>query len=82
MAAAVPPPSRRTGCSPGEYVTPDFPVLSAGPTPHTPLKDWAFSIRQGGKTRKAWMWPEIQALPTETVTVDTLIFGLAGTVTT
>ena len=22
---------------PGQYVTDDFPVLSAGPTPHTPL---------------------------------------------
>ena len=22
---------------PGQYVTNDFPVLSAGPTPHTPL---------------------------------------------
>ena len=33
---------------PGQYVTTDFPVLSAGPTPHTPLTDWTFSIRQGG----------------------------------
>jgi DMSO/TMAO reductase YedYZ molybdopterin-dependent catalytic subunit len=29
---------------PGQYVTRDFPVLSAGPTPHTPLERWAFSI--------------------------------------
>ena len=55
---------------PGQYVTTDFPVLSAGPTPHTPLTDWTFSIRQGGDTRKSWSWPEIQALPAETVTVD------------
>jgi hypothetical protein len=27
---------------PGQYVTQDFPVLSAGPTPHAPLKDWTF----------------------------------------
>jgi hypothetical protein len=33
---------------PGRYVTQGFPVLSAGPTPHTPLPDWTFSIRQGG----------------------------------
>ena len=29
---------------PGQYVTTDFPVLSAGPTPHTPLDQWDFSI--------------------------------------
>ena len=29
---------------PGQYVTTDFPVLSAGPTPHTPLDRWDFSI--------------------------------------
>ena len=32
---------------PGQYVTHDFPVLSAGPTPHTPLSDWTFSIEGG-----------------------------------
>ena len=55
---------------PGQYVTTDFPVLSAGPTPHTPLGDWTFSIRQGGGTSKSWSWAEIQALPAEDVTVD------------
>jgi DMSO/TMAO reductase YedYZ molybdopterin-dependent catalytic subunit len=55
---------------PGQYVTTDFPVLSAGPTPHTPLTDWTFSIRQGGGTSKSWSWAEIQALPAEDVTVD------------
>ena len=30
---------------PGQYVTRDFPVLSAGPTPHTPLTAWDFTIR-------------------------------------
>ncbi len=44
--------------------------LSAGPTPHTPLPEWTFSIRQGGKTLKSWTWPEFRALPAETVTVD------------
>jgi DMSO/TMAO reductase YedYZ molybdopterin-dependent catalytic subunit len=55
---------------PGQYVTTDFPVLSAGPTPHTPLGDWTFSIRQGNDTSKSWSWAEIQALPAEDVTVD------------
>ncbi len=30
---------------PGQYVTTDFPVLSAGPTPRTPLERWSFSAR-------------------------------------
>jgi len=55
---------------PGQYVTEDFPVLSAGPTPHTALDTWTFSIRQGGDTTKSWSWPEIRALPAETVTAD------------
>jgi len=54
---------------PGQYVTHDFPVLSAGPTPHTALDSWTFSI-QGGATTKSWTWQEFQALPAETVTVD------------
>jgi DMSO/TMAO reductase YedYZ molybdopterin-dependent catalytic subunit len=54
---------------PGQYVTRDFPVLSAGPTPHTALGNWTFSI-DGGSSPKRWTWQEFQALPTETVTVD------------
>jgi DMSO/TMAO reductase YedYZ molybdopterin-dependent catalytic subunit len=55
---------------PGQYVTTDFPVLSAGPTPHTPLDSWSFSIREGGETKKSWSWPELQSLPAEDITVD------------
>ena len=55
---------------PGQYVTSDFPVLSAGPTPHTPLDQWTFSIRQEGTPTKTWTWTEMRALPAETVTVD------------
>ena len=54
---------------PGQYVTTDFPVLSAGPTPHTPLANWTFSI-EGGSSPVSWTWAEFQALPAETVTVD------------
>ncbi len=55
---------------PGQYVTEDFPVLSAGPTPRRRLDDWSFSIRQGGQTRKSWTWQEMRALPAEQVTAD------------
>jgi DMSO/TMAO reductase YedYZ molybdopterin-dependent catalytic subunit len=54
---------------PGQYVTDDFPVLSAGPTPHTPLDRWSFEIRGSGDP-KVWTWDEFRALPTETPTVD------------
>src|SRR5256885_10487580 len=54
---------------PGQYVTSDFPVLSAGPTPHTQLSKWTFSI-SGGREQKSWTWEEFRALPTETLTRD------------
>jgi DMSO/TMAO reductase YedYZ molybdopterin-dependent catalytic subunit len=55
---------------PGQYLTDGFPVLSAGPTPHTSLNQWTFSIRQNNSELKSWSWEEIQALPAEDVTVD------------
>jgi DMSO/TMAO reductase YedYZ molybdopterin-dependent catalytic subunit len=55
---------------PGQYVTTDFPVLSAGPTPRTPLDQWTFTIRQDGTVLESWTWQEMLALPTETPTVD------------
>ncbi|HYK31782.1 MAG TPA: sulfite oxidase-like oxidoreductase [Streptosporangiaceae bacterium] len=55
---------------PGQYVTEDFPVLSAGPTPHTKEQDWTFSVRRGGKEQKSWTWTELHELPVEQVTAD------------
>ena len=54
---------------PGQYVTADFPVLSAGPTPHTPLAKWTFSI-DGAREPKSWTWEEFRALPSERLTTD------------
>jgi DMSO/TMAO reductase YedYZ molybdopterin-dependent catalytic subunit len=54
---------------PGQHLTPDFPVLSAGPTPHTALQDWTFSITGAGPAR-SWTWEEFRALPAERVTAD------------
>src|SRR6266403_6173116 len=55
---------------PGQYVTNDFPVLSAGPTPHTPLDHWSFEIDGALESPRSWSWSEFRALPTETITVD------------
>ena len=54
---------------PGQYVTTDFPVLSAGPTPHTPLEEWTFTI-EGAAEPKSWTWEELRALPSEQITKD------------
>jgi DMSO/TMAO reductase YedYZ molybdopterin-dependent catalytic subunit len=55
---------------PGQYVTRDFPVLSAGPTPYTRLDAWDFTIRGAVDHPVSWSWAEFQALPREKVTVD------------
>jgi DMSO/TMAO reductase YedYZ molybdopterin-dependent catalytic subunit len=55
---------------PGQYVTDGFPVLSAGPTPHTRLPDWTFTIQGALDAPVSWTWDELRALPSETVTVD------------
>lgn len=61
LAARIPP---------GQYLTTDFPVLSAGPTPHTPLNQWSFTIRGAAQPAKTWSWDEFRALPSETFTTD------------
>ncbi|MGZ4374197.1 MAG: sulfite oxidase-like oxidoreductase [Gaiellaceae bacterium] len=55
---------------PGQYVTDDFPVLSAGPTPHTSLDDWDLTITGEVDGLRSWRWDEFRALPSEPVTVD------------
>src|SRR5918993_929942 len=56
---------------PGQYVVDDFPVLTAGPTPITPLDEWDFSIvDETGSVAARWTWDEFRQLPAETPTVD------------
>jgi DMSO/TMAO reductase YedYZ molybdopterin-dependent catalytic subunit len=66
--------SRETGDSaripPGQYLEHDFPVLSAGPTPHTPLNEWSFTVHGAVDAARSWTWEEFLALPDETPTVD------------
>jgi DMSO/TMAO reductase YedYZ molybdopterin-dependent catalytic subunit len=55
---------------PGQYLTADFPVLSAGPTPHVPLDRWEFVVEtETGRTHRR-TWDDLLALPSETPTVD------------
>ena len=55
---------------PGQYLTEDFPVLSAGPTPRVPTDRWEFVITTETGERHRWNWAQLRELPTETVTVD------------
>src|SRR5881396_2456690 len=61
---------RRARIPPGQYLERGFPVLSAGPTPHTPLATWDFSIVGEVDQPKRWTWDEFQALPREALTRD------------
>jgi DMSO/TMAO reductase YedYZ molybdopterin-dependent catalytic subunit len=54
----------------GQYVTGDFPVLSASPTPHTPLEEWSFAIGGAIEHPVSWQWQEFRTLPSETITID------------
>jgi DMSO/TMAO reductase YedYZ molybdopterin-dependent catalytic subunit len=55
---------------PGQYVTGDFPVLSAGPTPRVHLDSWTFALRGEIDEPRSWSWDELQALPQQDITVD------------
>jgi DMSO/TMAO reductase YedYZ molybdopterin-dependent catalytic subunit len=55
---------------PGQYLTRDFPVLSAGPTPRVPVDRWEFTVTTETGARHRRSWADLLALPAETFTVD------------
>ncbi len=56
---------------PGQYLVDGFPVLTAGPTPETPLAEWDFTIvDETGEEAARWTWEQFRALPAEEFTVD------------
>ena len=65
-------PDREAGgrLPPGQYLVGDFPVLSAGPTPRSPLAEWSFSITGEVDAPRRWSWQEFRELPPETITKD------------
>jgi DMSO/TMAO reductase YedYZ molybdopterin-dependent catalytic subunit len=55
---------------PGQFLTEDFPVLSAGPTPRIDTDEWEFQIRtETGETHR-WDWAAMQALQQDDITRD------------
>src|SRR5918993_211977 len=59
-----------THLPPGQYLVDGFPVLSAGPTPRTPLEEWDFSIVGEVDEPKRWVWKEFRELPSEEINTD------------
>jgi DMSO/TMAO reductase YedYZ molybdopterin-dependent catalytic subunit len=55
---------------PGQHLITDFPVLSAGPTPRTPLDRWSFSIEGLVQAPVRWSWADFLQLPRQTFVVD------------
>ena len=57
---------------PGQYVEPDFPVLTAGPTPHIDPTQGEWSLRVDGMVaeERQWSWEEFHELPFEDVPCD------------
>jgi DMSO/TMAO reductase YedYZ molybdopterin-dependent catalytic subunit len=65
------PPTEFEGrLPPGQSLTTDFPVLSAGPTPHVDPLNWAFTLKVGPKPVKKWTWTDFNALPQTKMTRD------------
>ena len=55
---------------PGQHLVDDFPVLSVGPTPRTPLDQWSLEIVGAIDEPRRWSWEAFRALPSETITAD------------
>ena len=55
---------------PGQYLETDFPVLTAGPTPHVDPAEWTFRIDGLVTESREWSAEEFAQLPAEDVTCD------------
>lgn len=55
---------------PGQYLTNDFPVLSAGPTPRIDTADWRLTVTDVDESTSSLTWDQLMSLPSEEVTVD------------
>ena len=55
---------------PGQYLTEDFPVLTAGPTQYVEPEDWTLTLTTDTDEQQTWSWQDLMALPAEDVEVD------------
>jgi DMSO/TMAO reductase YedYZ molybdopterin-dependent catalytic subunit len=56
-------PGEAARLPPGQHLTHDFPVLSAGPTPRVRTDSWSFTLKDGPRPIAKWSWEEFNALP-------------------
>jgi DMSO/TMAO reductase YedYZ molybdopterin-dependent catalytic subunit len=54
---------------PGQFVTDDFPVLTAGPTEFVDTSEWELTVTDGIVT-STFDWDGLHELPMETITTD------------
>jgi DMSO/TMAO reductase YedYZ molybdopterin-dependent catalytic subunit len=64
------PAGSGTRLPPGQFLTEDFPVLSAGPTPVVAPENWQFTLKVGPRPVKQWSWREFISLPVTAVMRD------------
>ncbi|QXQ07394.1 sulfite oxidase-like oxidoreductase [Sphingosinicellaceae bacterium] len=65
------PAGRSSGrIPPGQHLVSDFPVLTAGPTPRTPLERWSLSLRDAERDLTVLSWADFEALPQSEMTAD------------
>lgn len=55
---------------PGQYVTAEFPILSAGPTPQTEVANWSLALQIGRSLLQVWSWDQFEALPQTRLKTD------------
>ncbi|TXR46540.1 sulfite oxidase-like oxidoreductase [Phyllobacterium endophyticum] len=65
-----PSPETTDRIPPGQSLTEDFPVLSAGPTPRVRTEDWSFTLKEGPKPLIKWNWDEFNKFPQTKFTRD------------
>jgi len=62
--------SSRPDLPPGQYLTEDFPVLTAGPTQRVATDTWELTVTTETGQVHRWDWAALMALPADTPTVD------------
>ena len=55
---------------PGQHLTSDFPVLSAGPTPEPDFENWQFQLGDGDAELGSWDWTQFGVLTQTDITTD------------
>ena len=62
--------SKQKRTPPGQHLTDDFPVLTAGPTQHIQLNNWRFSISGLVGKSQEWSYPDMKKMGLQQFTCD------------